>query len=323
MSTWPAGHARTVKWIARAAPAAAAVAAVAVHDLVQRRHALLRNFPIVGHARYLIEAVGPELRQYVVAGNDEERPFSRDQRRWGYASSKLENNYFGFGTDNDIEHAPSYPIVKHATFARVAPPSTPHAGQDAWLPCTKVLGAPRRRAKAFRPESVVNFSAMSFGSLSGPAIEALNRAAELVGCTQNTGEGGLSPHHRHGGDLVFQIGTGYFGCRDSDGRFSMTRLRDMVARHPQIRAIEIKMSQGAKPGIGGVLPRQKITPEIAEIRGVPMTRDCVSPAAHSAFHDADSLLDFVEFVADETGLPVGIKSAVGDHGFWQDLAHQI
>ena len=150
---------------------------MAVHDLVQRRHALLRNFPVVGHARYFIEAVGPELRQYVVAGNDEERPFSRDQRRWVYASSKLENNYFGFGTDNDIEHTLSYPIVKHATFARVAPPSSPPAGQEAWVPCAKVLGAARGRPGAFRQDSVVNFSAMSFGSLSGPAVEALNRGA--------------------------------------------------------------------------------------------------------------------------------------------------
>ena len=117
----------------RTVPAAVAVAAVAVHDVVQRRHALLRNFPVVGHARYFLEAIGPELRQYVVAGNDEERPFSRDQRRWVYASSKLENNYFGFGTDNDIEHTPSYPIVKHATFALVAPPSTPTSGHEAWV----------------------------------------------------------------------------------------------------------------------------------------------------------------------------------------------
>ena len=212
-----------MRWISRLAPGVAAVAAVAVHDLVQRRHALLRNFPVVGHARYFIEAVGPELRQYVVAGNDEERPFSRDQRRWVYASSKLENNYFGFGTDNDIEHTLSYPIVKHATFARVAPPSSPPAGQEAWVPCAKVLGAARGRRGAFRQDSVVNFSAMSFGSLSGPAVEALNRGAALVGCTQNTGEGGLSPHHRHGGELVFQIGTAYFGCRDDEGRFDLAR----------------------------------------------------------------------------------------------------
>ena len=295
-----------------------ALAAVAVHDLVQRRHALLRNFPVVGHARYFIEAVGPELRQYVVAGNDEERPFSRDQRRWVYASSKLENNYFGFGTDNDIEHTTSYPVVKHATFARVAPPSSPSAGQEAWLPCAKVVGAARGRAGAFRPDSIVNFSAMSFGSLSGPAVEALNRGAALSGCTQNTGEGGLSRHHRHGGDLVFQIGTAYFGCRDEHGRFDLARLKDVVASAP-VRAIEVKLSQGAKPGLGGLLPAAKISPEIAEVRGIPMGRDCVSPSRHAEFSDTDSLLDWVELLAAETGLPVGIKSAVGDMEFWHDL----
>ena len=301
----------------RAAPAVA-VAAVAVHDLVQRRHALLRNFPVIGHARYFIEAVGPELRQYVVAGNDEERPFSRDQRRWVYASAKLENNYFGFGTDNDIEHTPSYPIVKHATFARVAPPSSPPAGQEAWVPCAKVLGAARGRPGACRQDSVVNFSAMSFGSLSGPAIEALNRGAELAGCTQNTGEGGLSQHHRHGGDLVFQIGTAYFGCRDEHGRFDLARLRDVVASAP-VRAIEVKLSQGAKPGLGGLLPAAKISPEIAATRGVPMGKDCVSPSRHAEFSDTDSMLDWVELLASETGLPVGIKSAVGDMEFWYEL----
>ena len=295
-----------------------ALAAVAVHDLVQRRHALLRNFPVVGHARYFIEAVGPELRQYVVAGNDEERPFSRDQRRWVYASSKLENNYFGFGTDNDIEHTTSYPVVKHATFARVAPPSSPSAGQEAWVPCAKVVGAARGRAGAFRPDSIVNFSAMSFGSLSGPAVEALNRGAALSGCTQNTGEGGLSRHHRHGGDLVFQIGTAYFGCRDEHGRFDLARLKDVVASAP-VRAIEVKLSQGAKPGLGGLLPAAKISPEIAEVRGIPMGHDCVSPSRHAEFSDTDSLLDWVELLAAETGLPVGIKSAVGDMEFWHDL----
>jgi glutamate synthase domain-containing protein 2 len=290
-----------------------------VHDLVQRRHALLRNFPVIGHARYFIEAVGPELRQYVVAGNDEERPFSRDQRRWVYASSKLENNYFGFGTDNNIEHAPSYPVVKHATFARVAPPSTPGAGQEAWVPCAKVLGAARGRPGAFRPDSIVNISGMSFGALSGAAIEALNRGAELAGCLQNTGEGGLSPHHRHGGELVLQIGTAYFGCRDEQGRFDLGRLKDLVASAP-VRAIEVKLSQGAKPGLGGLLPGAKVSAEIAATRGIPEGKDCVSPSRHAEFTDVDSLLDWVELLASETGVPVGIKSAVGDMAFWDDLA---
>jgi glutamate synthase domain-containing protein 2 len=182
------------------------------------------------------------------------------------------------------------------------------------------MGAARQRRAAFRPASVVNVSGMSFGSLSGPAVEALNRGARLAGCLQSTGEGGVSSHHLHGGDLVWQVGTGYFGCREPDGRFSMARLKDTIARSPQIRAVELKLSQGAKPGVGGLLPRAKITEEIAAIRGISMDRDCASPAGHSAFRDADEMLDFVESIASETGLPVGIKSAVGDLAFWEDLA---
>ena len=188
------------------------------------------------------------------------------------------------------------------------------------VPCLKVLGAARARPKAFRPASVANLSGMSFGALSGPAIEALNRGAAIAGCFQNTGEGGIARHHLHGGDLVWQIGTGYFGCRELDGRFSMARLKESIVRHPQVRAIEIKLSQGAKPGMGGLLPRHKITKEIAAIRGIPMHRDCASPSAHTAFSDTDGLLDFVESIAAETGLPVGIKSAVGESEFWVDLA---
>jgi glutamate synthase domain-containing protein 2 len=300
------------------AAAATPAAAVAVRDLVQREHALLRNFPLLGHARYLIEAIGPELRQYVVAGDNEERPFTRDQRRWVYASSKGENNYFGFGTDNDIEYTAGYPIITHRTFARAVPPSAPHAGHDVVLPCAKVLGGARGRRGAFRPQSVVNISAMSFGSLSGPAVEALNRGAALAGCLQNTGEGGLSAHHRHGGELVLQIGTAYFGCRDSSGRFDLARLKDVVAGAP-VRAIEVKLSQGAKPGLGGLLPGAKVSDEIAEVRGIEPGRDCVSPSRHAEFVDTDSMLDWVEMLAAETGLPVGIKSAVGDADFWDEL----
>jgi len=309
----------------RAAPAAlstaavlAGVAGVAVHDLVQRRHALLRNFPVLGRARYLLESVGPELRQYIVAGNNEERPFTRDQRRWVYASAKKENNYFGFGTDNDIEYTAGYPVINHRTFGRAVPRSAPTAGHDVELPCAKVVGAARGRRGAFRPESVVNISAMSFGSLSGNAIEALNRGAAQAGCLQNTGEGGLSPHHRHGGELVFQIGTAYFGCRDEEGRFDLQRLKDLVAAAP-VRALEVKLSQGAKPGLGGLLPGAKVSAEIAAVRGIAEGKDCVSPSRHAEFADPDSLLDWVEMLADETGVPVGIKSAVGDMAFWDEL----
>ena len=297
-----------------------ALAAVVVYDLTQRQHAILRNFPVVGHFRYWLEAVGPELRQYIVTDNNEERPFSRDQRRWVYASAKRENNYFGFGSDNEMEQQAGYLIIKHATFPLPATfPGEPGYDANHAIPCAKVLGGPRGRRRAFRPGSVVNVSGMSFGSLSGPAVESLNRGCHIAGCLQSTGEGGVSTYHLSGGDLIWQIGTGYFGCRDERGRFSLKRLKAMVERAPQIHAIEIKLSQGAKPGVGGVLPLAKITREIADIRGIPLDRDCISPAVHSTFHDADSLLDFAESLASETGLPVGIKSAVGDIGFWEDL----
>jgi glutamate synthase (ferredoxin) len=293
---------------------------VLIYDVTQRKHAILRSFPIIGHFRYWLEAVGPELRQYIVTDNNEERPFSRDQRRWVYASSKHQNNYFGFGTDNDLEQSPSYIIVKQVAFP-IDPARPGDAGYDPHyrIPCAKVMGGPRGRKKAFRPASIVNTSAMSYGSLSAAAVEALNRGVKLAGCMQNTGEGGIARHHDHGGDLVWQLGTGYFGARDPDGRFSLDRLQATIARLP-VRAIEIKISQGAKPGLGGVLPAIKVTPEISRIRGVPMGRDCISPAAHSAFRNVDELLDFAERLAGATGLPVGLKSAVGDLGFWKDLA---
>ncbi len=297
-----------------------AVLGLVIYDLIQTKHAILRNFPIVGHFRYWLEAVGPELRQYIVTSNDEERPFSRDERRWIYASSKHQNNYFGFGSDNDFDRTPAYIIVKQVAFPIDAPrPGDPGHDPQYRIPCAKVLGGHRRRKKAFRPSSVVNTSAMSYGSLSAAAVEAINRGVKLAGCMQNTGEGGVARHHDHGGDLVWQLGTGYFGARDANGKFSLERLQDTVARLP-VRAIEIKISQGAKPGLGGVLPAVKVTPEIARIRGVPMGKDCISPAAHSAFRNCDELLDFAEKLADATGLPVGLKSAVGDMGFWKDLA---
>lgn len=270
----------------------------------------------MGHARYVLETIGPELRQYIVTSNDEERPFSRDQRSWIYASAKGENNYVGFGTDNDIEHIQGHAYVKQRTFAGVLPDLR---DPQAALPSAKVLGGPRGRAKAFRPASVINISAMSFGSLSGAAVTALNKGAALAGTMQNTGEGGLSPYHLNGGDLVFQIGTSYFGCRNEDGTFNLDKLKSIVEGAP-VKAIEIKLSQGAKPGLGGMLPGVKVTDEIAGIRGIPAGKDCVSPSRHTAFHDVDSMLDFVELLATETGLPVGIKSAIGEMDFWEELA---
>jgi glutamate synthase (ferredoxin) len=297
------------------------LAGLVVWDLTQKRHAILRNFPIIGHFRYLLEAVGPELRQYIVTSNDEERPFSRDQRTWVYTSAKRVNNYFGFGSDNDMETKPNYLVIHHSPF----PLDDPHPGDSGWdpehrLPCAKVIGAARERAKAFRPASVVNISGMSFGSLSHAAIEALNRGAAIAGCWHNTGEGGVSPWHQSGGDLVWQLGTGYFGARTPDGNLDLDRLVEVVAAIPSIRAIEIKLSQGAKPGLGGVLPAAKVTPIIAEIRGVELGRSCLSPARHRAFRDVDEMLDLVEAIAGRTGLPVGIKSAVSGERFWLELA---
>lgn len=300
------------------------LAAVVIYDLTQKRHAILRNFPLVGHLRYLLEKLGPELRQYIVTSNDEERPFSRDQRRWIYSSAKKENNYFGFGTDNDLDTARNYVIFHQAAFPLLEKhPGDPGYDPNYGLACRKVLGEAHGRRKAFRPASVVNVSAMSFGSLGAAAITALNRGVELAGALQNTGEGGVAPYHLQGGDLIWQLGTGYYGARTADGGFSMEECVRVCEQNPAIRAIEVKLSQGAKPGVGGILPGAKVTAEIAGIRGIPKGQDCVSPSRHLAFEGVDGLIDFVEQLADATGLPVGIKSAVGGSEFWQELASKM
>jgi glutamate synthase domain-containing protein 2 len=297
--------------------------ALAVWDMTQRRHAVLRNFPLIGHFRYLLEKVGPELRQYIVTANDAERPFSRDERTWIYASSKEQNNYSGFGTDADLERARGHVIVSHSTFPAPEPEAGAACGAPEFvLPPAIVLGELHGRRHAFRPASIVNVSGMSFGALSANAVEALNRGVALAGCLQVTGEGGIAPAHRHGGELVFQLGTGYYGARDSAGRFSLPKLQSLVEDCP-IRAIEVKLSQGAKPGHGGILPGAKVTAEIAAIRGVEQGVDCISPPGHAEFSDVDSMIDFIERIADATGLPVGIKSAVGQMPFWHDLARRM
>ena len=315
--------AATDRRVILSALAGAAVAGAAARDVLQREHAITRNFPLIGRLRFLLESVGPELRQYIVTSNDEERPFSRDQRRWVYASSKRQINTFGFGTDNDLEQTDGLVVFRQSPFPEGAPAKgQPGAGPDYALAPAKILGAAHGRRSAFRPASLVNISAMSYGSLSRAAVEALNRGAAHAGCLQNTGEGGLAPAHKLGGELIFQIGTGYFGCRDEDGRFSLERLQERVAEAP-VRAIEIKLSQGAKPGLGGLLPAPKVTEEIARIRGVPVHRDCASPSTHTAFGDVAGLIEFVECIADATGLPVGIKSAVGELSFWDELAQRM
>ncbi len=293
---------------------------VAIRDVFfNKRHIISHNFPIVGHFRYMLESIGPELRQYIVANNREELPFNRIERGWIYASAKNENNYEGFGTDRDI-YEPNYIFINNAMIPHLVQKSNPNYKNPYFVPCAKLMGEFRKRRRPYRPASVINVSAMSFGSLSARAIESLNKGCALAYCYHNTGEGGFSPYHNTGADVIFHFGTGYFGVRDENGEFSLEKLVELVNKNPQIRAIEIKLSQGAKPGKGGVLPGSKITQEISDIRHVPLGKDVLSPPNHSAFEGVDGLVDFVEKIADATGLPVGIKSAVGKLGEWEQLA---
>ena len=293
---------------------------VAIRDIMQKKHAIIHNFPVVGHFRYWLEIIGPELRQYWVANDKEEAPFNRDERRWIYTSAKGANKNFGFGTTEQL-YSIGYPIIKHAAFP--FPDSKTHVigGDKTAIPCLKIMG--ERRKRPYRAPSVVNISAMSYGSLGQNAVSALNIGAREAGCFHNSGEGSVSPYHLHGADVVWQLGTAYFGARDEEGAFSMEKLVAKCEKQPEIRAIEIKLSQGAKPGKGGILPGDKVTPQIAEVRGVVPGKDVLSPNRHSAFHDVASMIDFIEAVAKETGLPVGIKSAVGEQQFWIDLAQQM
>ncbi len=296
-----------------------------IHDRYFSTNNIRRNFPIIGHLRFLLIEVGPELRQYIVANNREEAPFNREERDWIYRSAKGENNMFGFGTDDQI-YSIGYPIIKHAVFpydGHHKPGGGTLHGHNHEIPSGKILGEFHNRPKAWRPSSIVNISAMSYGSLSQNAIMSLNKGAKIANCYHNTGEGGLSPYHKQGGNVIYQIGTGYFGCRDAEGRFSLDKLLETVGSYENVRGIEIKLSQGAKPGKGGVLPGKKVSEEIAKIRGIPVGKDCLSPNSHSAFHDVKSMVQFVEKIAKATGLPVGIKSAVGHLPFWQELANEM
>lgn len=221
-------------WLIALGIALLLVAGLAIHDLFQRKHSILRNFPVIGHGRYFLNELGPKLRQYIVAGNNEERPFTRDQRHWVYRSAAKANNYFGFGTDNDLENSSSYLIIKQSAFPLCdACDGEPGYDPKYRIPCAKVLGAARERAKAFRPDSIINVSAMSYGSLSSVAVEAINRGCKIAGCLQNTGEGGVSPlHHNHGGKLIWQLGTGYYGARQANGRFDEKLFIDTCQSFP-------------------------------------------------------------------------------------------
>lgn len=293
---------------------------VAFRDVfIQKSHTISHNFPVVGHLRYWLESIGPEMRQYFVANNREELPFNRIERSWIYASAKKENNYEGFGTDRDI-YAHQHIFVKNQMMGFQTPINHPNTIQKDFAPCAKVMGAYNKRKKPYRPASVINVSAMSFGSLSAAAVEAMNKGVAKSNAYHNTGEGGLSPYHKQGGDVVFHFGTGYFGVRSPEGSLSLNKLKKLVENNPCIKAIEIKLSQGAKPGKGGVLPGAKITKEIAEIRGVEIGKDVLSPSTHKAFSSVPELMELIENIAEETGLPVGVKGAIGKLDQWQQLA---
>ena len=224
------------------------LALIALRDIFfQRKHTISHNFPIIGHLRYVLESIGPEMRQYFVANNREELPFNRIERGWIYASAKQENNYEGFGTDRDI-YAHQHIFINNAMMPYNVEANHPSALDKSFVPCAKVMGKFNARKKPYRPASIINVSAMSFGSLSAKAIESLNKGVKLAHAYHNTGEGGLSPYHSNGGDVIFHFGTGYFGVRGNDGNFSMDKMVKLVEDNPFIKAIEIKLSQGAKPG---------------------------------------------------------------------------
>ncbi len=281
---------------------------VGVYDLQQKSHAILRNYPIIGHLRFLLEFVRPELRQYFIEGDHDAVPFSRSQRSLVYARAKGETDKVPFGTQVDV-HAVGYEWLTHSISPTVIA-SHDFRVQVGGAQCSKPYSI-----------SLFNVSAMSFGALSANAIMALNLGAKRGGFAHDTGEGSISRYHReHGGDLIWEIGSGYFGCRNEDGTFNAERFKKN-ALSPQVKMIEIKLSQGAKPGHGGVLPGPKVTPEIAEARGVPVGVDCVSPAAHSSFSTPTELLQFVQTLRDMSeGKPVGFKLCIGHPWEWFGIA---
>ena len=273
-------------------------------DYRQTQHAILRNYPVAGHLRFMLEYIRPEIRQYFIESDEDNLPFSRNQRAIVYARAKRQNDKRGFGTIRSVYDSSSEWIV-HSTSPRHADPKD----------CRVQIGGPQCRQPY--SASIFNISAMSFGSLSPNAIRALNRGAHMGGFAHDTGEGSISAYHReHGGDLIWEIGSGYFGCRNSAGRFDPEKFAEQ-AQSPQVKMIEIKLSQGAKPGHGGVLPAAKVTAEIASTRGVPLGQDCVSPAAHSEFSTPLELVDFIRRLRELSGgKPVGFKLCIGQSWEW-------
>ena len=281
-----------------------ALTALGWYDMAQDRRAVLRNYPVIGHLRYLLEYVRPEIRQYFIEGDNEAAPFSRAQRSLVYQRAKGESDKRPFGTQLDVG-AGGYEWINHSHRP------TQIASHDFRV----TIGGPDC-AQPYSA-SLFNISAMSFGALSANAILALNAGARRGGFAHDTGEGSISQHHRvHGGDLIWEIGSGYFGCRNAAGQFDEESFA-AHAREPQVKMIELKMSQGAKPGHGGMLPGPKVTPEIASARGVPVGVDCVSPASHSAFSTPVEMMRFIARLRELSGgKPVGFKFSVGHPWEW-------
>ena len=288
------------------------VVVVFIRDVTQNRHTITRNFPVIGHFRYALEHLGKFLRQYLFALDREELPFNRAQRTWVYRSAKNEPSNAAFGSTKEIRE-PGIILFNNCPFPRleanVSAPGPVTVGPDCPHPYT---------TSAF-----FHISGMSYGALSEPAVRALSHGAAEAGCWLNTGEGGLAPAHLEGGaDIVFQIGTAKYGVRDAEGRLDPAKLAE-VAGHEQVRMVEIKLAQGAKPGKGGILPACKVTPEIARVRGIPEYQASISPNRHPEIDSNDELLDFIERVRTITGKPTGFKMVMGDPGWIDALAEAI
>lgn len=289
-----------------------AVGVLYVIDRRQTEHAVRRNYPVIGRFRYLFEHLGEFFRQYFFAMDREELPFNRTQRSWCYRAAKNIDNTTAFGSTRDLRLEGSVIFVNCPY---------PTLSEDAVEPELVTIG--EGCPQPYRTASIVNISGMSFGAISGPAVLALSKGAKMAGCWMNTGEGGLSDYHLSGGgDLVFQIGTAKNGVRDLDGNLSDDRLRE-VAAHDQVKMFEIKLSQGAKPGKGGILPAAKVSEEIARIRNIRAGEDAISPNRHPDINSNTQLLDMVGRIREVTGKPVGFKCVIGAYGWLDQLFEEI
>jgi glutamate synthase domain-containing protein 2 len=281
-------------------------------DITQTKDAVRRNFPVLGRFRYLFSALGEFFRQYFFAMNREEMPFNRAEREWIDRAAKGHNNTVAFGSSKSLT-PPGTVIFVNCPF--------PTLDEDA-IDMQPLMIGPYCK-NPYNAPSFFNISAMSYGALSTPAVRALSKGAKIANCWMNTGEGGLSPHHLEGGcDIVMQIGTAKYGVRDKDGNLSDDKLRE-IAAHKEVKMFELKMSQGAKPGKGGILPAVKVTSEIAKIRGIPEGQDSISPNRHPEINSPDNMLDVINRIRDVTGKPVGFKAVIGAYGWLEELCEAI